>query len=139
MDINDISYGQRSDIRRRIVWDAATGCWLWKGARTDNGYGLVRIKGRKWRIHRWVWAITHGEEPEGDVHHTCGNRLCVTPEHLQGLTHAEHASVTRHGLRYEECRRGHPLTEDNVYVRHHPDGSFRDRQCRTCRADARRQ
>lgn len=38
------------------------------------------------------------------------------------------------GARQDRCRRGHPLTEDNVYVA--PSG---ERQCRTCHRDRARQ
>lgn len=70
----------------------ANGCWIWQ-QHVDPRQGY----GRKWDGERVVGAHVvyyrgaHGEVPEGrEVHHTCGVRACVNPDHLEALTRREH-------------------------------------------------
>lgn len=61
-------------------------CVLWQRA-TSNGYGVVRVAGRRWFVHRLAYEVAHGPlEPGSVVHHTCGNRACFAEEHLQAVT-----------------------------------------------------
>jgi hypothetical protein len=63
--------------------DKTEDCWLWKGA-TRTGYGLFRLDGRMLSAHRVSYVLENFTIPEGAViHHKCGNRLCVKPDHLQ--------------------------------------------------------
>lgn len=119
----------------RIVKDPETGCWLWQ-AGTSKGYAKFTYQGTSYRVHRWVYAELIGELPE-DLHHTCPNRNCVNPAHVAGIGHVEHAILTGNERWAGQCKHGHPMTPENSYVRTRPDGSFRDRQCRACRAAAR--
>lgn len=68
----------------------ADGCWEWTGAINDRGYGVVWWEGRSVGAHRAAWELAHGKIPRGlELDHTCRNRSCVRPEHLEPVTHPE--------------------------------------------------
>lgn len=60
-------------------------CWIWIGSITRNGYGTFRdgsgksSTARRFAYERFVGAIPRGLVIDA----TCGNRLCVCPEHLR--------------------------------------------------------
>lgn len=62
------------------------GCWLWKGHKAANGYGVLtrRAKRRKSILaHRFAYEIMFGEIPKGKlVCHHCDIPACVRPDHL---------------------------------------------------------
>ena len=79
--------------------------------------------------HRIAYESQHGPVPEGmHVHHTCGNKLCVSPEHLVALTAGEHFrmhSIPKAAEYYqslEKCQKGHGLSDHNGH-----------RICKVCR------
>jgi hypothetical protein len=76
----------------RYEIDRETGCWEWRGQRT-RGYGRCKVSdgtGRTVQAHRVFYEHHVGAIPEGhDIHHRCGNRGCVNPEHLEPLTRAQ--------------------------------------------------
>ena len=103
-------------------------CWIWTGATGGGryGYGQAQWQGYRTGAHRVSWLLWRGELEEGqEVDHTCGNRLCVNPDHLQLVTHAQNKQLEAD--RNLTCRRGHQWTEENTYLT--PRG---DRQCRAC-------
>ena len=71
---------------RAVTTDA--GCWEWPHRR-DDGYGIVRYKKVRWRVHRLTYHHLHTALSKAVVvHHKCGNRSCCNPAHLQGTTAA---------------------------------------------------
>lgn len=63
-----------------------TGCWLWTGATGGNGeYGGFWDGKRIVPAHRWSFEYTAGRKVRAnlDVHHKCGQTLCVNPRHLK--------------------------------------------------------
>jgi integrase len=67
-------------------WQRVTrgdGCWEWQGKPGPRGFGQVKIDGRPQLAHRAAWFFTHGAWPAGEIGQSCGNRLCVRPEHLR--------------------------------------------------------
>jgi hypothetical protein len=76
-------------------------CWLWMGARLKSGYGRMNVMtpaGEHFATlaHRVSYrAFKGGETYEKDVHHVCGNRSCVNPEHLQVMSHRENCATGR--------------------------------------------
>jgi hypothetical protein len=100
-------------------------CWEWKGQRSPEGYGRQGIL----YAHRVAYEREHGPVPEGYVvHHTCHNRGCVNPAHLEAYSHGFHPDAAPALNRAKRrCKHGHLFDAENTH--HRPDGS---RFCRTC-------
>lgn len=73
---------------------APTPCWIWQGAPSHCGYGLTRHGAKRQSqqpAHRFYYERYIGPIPAGhDLHHVCGVRLCVNPDHLRPTTTVDH-------------------------------------------------
>ena len=137
------------DVRRlpltfiaKVVINKATGCWLWTASRHPEGYGAYGVPvGFEWDIvlaHRFAyearWPIPQGTE----LDHTCREKLCVNPDHLEAVMHRENVvrgvGPSAVNARKTHCLRGHPLSGANLYV----DGRGH-RTCRACRRERRQE
>lgn len=114
------------------------GCWIWTAARNFGGYGLVRFVGRNHMAHRTTYeAFVEAILPWRVLDHLCRNPSCCNPAHLEAVTPKENVrrsyanGIPRKPPRRKpprtECGKGHPLTDDNVYLS--TDGR---RRCRAC-------
>lgn len=104
-------------------------CWFWTGAIRGNGrneYGAFWVCGKTHRAHIVSYVWTYGE-PNADLHHTCGNSLCVNPEHITPASAGQprHRNVIP-GL--FAC--GHEITPENTYK----NPKTGDRTCAICKA-----
>lgn len=118
-------------------WDRVVkqedGCWLWTG-NTSRGYGSVTLEQYHTSAHRLSYLLTYGTPvPEGkEIHHTCGVRRCVNPDHMEVVTRKEHKRLSPNDITTKlaqktECVRGHPFTPENIYL-------YKGRRhCRACR------
>lgn len=61
-------------------------CMLWTGTVGNHGYGVTHILGKIRMVHRISYALFF-DEPDLDfkfnVKQTCGNKLCISPDHLR--------------------------------------------------------
>lgn len=62
-----------------------TPCQVWIAAKTDQGYGQIRVDGKLLYAHRLAYLWRHGAVPPR-VDHRCHNRACVADDHLRSAT-----------------------------------------------------
>ena len=76
--------------------DPVTGCWIWREALNDYGYGVTYLDDRQVLAHRAMYQLHVGSVPAGhELHHTCRNRSCVNPSHLVPLNRDLHGATRR--------------------------------------------
>lgn len=116
-----------------------TGCWLWTGYCSDEGYGEMSFMGRKERVHRvaaWLWLDYNFDQPDvwimrQHVLHTCDNRKCFNPSHLYLGDNQDNSddssrvgTTSKHSLR--------TLTDEQVNeIRNLIDGGYSHRKILT--------
>lgn len=113
--------------------DPATGCWEWIRNRV-KGSGYARLTSGN--AHRWVYEQVVGPIPEGmELDHTCRNKGCVNPVHMEIVTPAENNrrknEALGRGQYATHCPNGHAYTPENT-MRVHGNA----RQCRVCNREA---
>lgn len=110
----------------RVEGGDASTCWLWRGSKDKDGYGVLQRNKRVVRAHRWSYGLLRGDIPAGLVtDHTCQTPACVNPWHIDLVTAAE--NTRRVNARKTQCPQGHPYDERNTYY-----SKKGERYCRTC-------
>lgn len=91
-------------------------CWIWQGAQSGPdaprgmGYGLATYEGKRQQAHRVSYQVFVGPIPDGlQIDHTCRQRMCVNPDHLEPVTQQE--NLLRGVLARTHCKRGHEYAE----------------------------
>jgi hypothetical protein len=80
----------RDRIQNLSIPEPNTGCWLWLGRWTRDGYGQISLLNKTQLTHRVSYFIFVGEIPQGlEIDHKCRNKCCVNPAHLEPVTHVE--------------------------------------------------
>lgn len=70
-------------IRSRCTRDHNTGCLLWNGAVSSNGYGQITHRRVRRPVHRAMYELVNGKIADGMVVcHRCDTPRCVEPSHL---------------------------------------------------------
>lgn len=64
-----------------------SGCWIFIGWDSGNGYGNISVKGRTRKAHRVMYEEMVGLIPDGHVlDHKCRVRCCCNPDHCEPVT-----------------------------------------------------
>ncbi|UIU47076.1 HNH endonuclease [Microcystis phage MinS1] len=76
-------------------------CWLWTGASTKDGYGVMEVQDLPTAsAHRWSYRHHVGPLLDGlELDHLCRIRNCVNPWHLDQVPHViniERANTLRY-------------------------------------------
>lgn len=115
--------------------DRSSGCWIWTGHKDRDGYGSITVEKRHRIAHKVAYEEYVGPVPAGmELDHTCRNRACCNPLHLEPVTHLENVRRGAQTWQGTTCKRGHELTPENIRV--HTNGT--KRQCLVCFKASRR-
>lgn len=120
---------------QKVLMPDSNGCMRWTARKSHDGYGTFKVAGRQWMAHRMSYVLSVGPIPEGlELDHLCRVRDCVTPDHLEPVTHGE--NVRRSDSPYfngsyfrnkTHCPRDHEYTPENTLI------YYGRRNCRKCR------
>lgn len=69
--------------------ETSGGCREWMRRLDGNGYGKINVGSRTVGAHRLMAEAVHGPLHGQPVHHTCANRMCIAPAHLQPISERE--------------------------------------------------
>lgn len=77
---------------------SGTGCWEWSRSTGSHGYpqgSVSKVTGKRVSLaHRLSYMAHIGDIPEKmQVDHTCKNRICVNPDHLEAVP--QHVNIRR--------------------------------------------
>ena len=108
-------------------------CHVYKGQKSQSGYGTGSVNSKTVRIHRYVWECKFGPIPkELMIDHQCRVRACCNTDHLRLVTakvNANENCASHHPKAKTHCRKGHPYDEANT------SHTKKGRVCKTCNRD----
>lgn len=110
-----------------ILIDPIYYCFLWTGAKTNDGYGLTP-EGKL--AHREAYEEENGPIPKGmQVEHRCRRRNCVYPTHLELVSQSVNSLRKQWSYRVQmqNCQYGHPRKKYGLIT---PEGGQVCRECR---------
>lgn len=94
-------------IKNRTIFNGEKGCHLWKGYFSKDGYALIKHKGQKYKVARYLLETVLKRKllPGMETCHDCNNRGCINPEHVYEGTHAQNGidMANSNILKGEKC------------------------------------
>lgn len=119
-------------LAERSVPEPNTGCLLWYGCRSKDGYGKLGVDGGEVYAHRLAYELVYGPIPDGLlVCHRCDTPNCINPDHLFVGTNAENLADRDAKGRADT----HGLVRPGV---DHPNAKLTDDAVRFIRANCNR-
>lgn len=121
-----------------------SGCHIWIGSRSRDGYGKVFRTTGTTLVHRLRYEAEIGPVPEGMVldHYVCdnGSEGCCNPRHCRPVAARENVlrsnGLGSTNLAKTHCPQGHPLVEGNLVRYLRKSGQ---RSCLTCKRERNRE
>lgn len=120
-----VSNGFRAYVESRIERVTDSGCWIWMGYVSQEGYGqvprVVMHEPAPSRVaHRVTYGLRHGHIPP-TLDHLCRVKCCVNPDHLEAVTVRENTmrcpnAPATINARKTHCSRGHEFNPENTYL-----------------------
>lgn len=103
--VNGKTYYSEIELRfHNRTRKATSGCHEWIGSKLKSGYGRMEYNGHRLLAHRLSYMVQIGSiDPGMEIHHKCGNKSCVNPDHLSQVTPSENNRQyqnTRYGNGY---------------------------------------
>lgn len=101
--------GEPNRFIQELLSSSRQECTVWPFATKDNGYGTVTVNGRTVSAHRHICGLFRGPPPFLNAHaaHSCGNRSCVNPRHIEWKTKRQNESdKSLHGTKCIGSRHG---------------------------------
>lgn len=137
MKLPDVGTPEHAALEARIISRldvrGPDDCWLWLGAKSSAGYGMIVVDGETYGVHRLAFELRNGKLPSKIfVCHTCDTPLCGNLRHLFSGTTTDNLRDAAAKKRFARqrtthCKNGHLLNDANIY-RWRPTW----RQCRAC-------
>jgi hypothetical protein len=129
----------RESIEARCIPITESGCLLWIGAWSKQGYGNIfdSVQQRYTQAHREMARFAFGDYGDLIVCHKCDTPACCNPKHLFIGTVADNAQdMIRKGRsrcgewqrQRTHCPQGHPYSGNNLRIMKHNGG----RICMIC-------
>ena len=91
-------------------------CWEWQAC-TSQGYGVMRINGKKCYAHRLSYEyFNNALKAKECVLHICDNRKCINPKHLRVGSKLDNSQdmVAKKRHPFGSRRHNAKLTEDQI-------------------------
>jgi hypothetical protein len=117
-----LTHGPKSQVAKFMsrIEIADSGCWIWTGSKTKDGYGKLALYNPKppsQLAHRMAYFWVFGTLPSlGLDHIVCDNEGCANPYHVTPATAKDNTlrgnNAAANNARKTCCKRGHPFTHE---------------------------
>lgn len=118
-------------------YESPSPCWIWKGAKDKDGYGVTTYNSKYIHAHRLALILKSPNLDQGlKALHKCNIKPCINPDHLYWGDASQNAidsvnANTHVRARKTHCKNGHEFNEYNTRYHTSKKGKFQ-RMCLLC-------